>query len=154
MRVMAGPKPYCLLNATHRVSPRLWNSCLFEGYLMGCNAPNGLTDEAKYLPLIIRCNEAGWQPLTHARVTPGVVGIERWGGERADSPLLFTLMNRSREPVAAEISIDRAALRRPELAHVVALLDGSKPETNASAALLVVKLRLAAEEAAVLEIRR
>src|SRR5206468_6633435 len=54
MRVMAGPKPYCLLNATHRVSARLWSSCLYQGYLMGCNAEPGLADEASYLPLIIR----------------------------------------------------------------------------------------------------
>ena len=38
LRVAAGLKPYCLLNAAHRVSPRLWNSCLYMGYLMGCNA--------------------------------------------------------------------------------------------------------------------
>ena len=154
MRVMAGPKPYCLLNAMHRVSARLWNACLYQGYLMGCNSSAGLADEAKYLPLIIKCNEAGWQPVTHARATPLAVGIERWGGEQADAPLYFSVLNRSREPVSAEISIDRAALRRPELAHAIALVENATLETKASRAALVVKLELDPEQASVFEVRR
>ena len=78
-RVAAGIKPYCYLNASHRVSPKLWNSVLYMGYLMGANSKKGLADEKKYLPIIIKFNEAGWQPATYARARPKVVGVERWG---------------------------------------------------------------------------
>jgi hypothetical protein len=153
MRVAAGVKPFCLLNATHRTSPRLWNAALYMGYLVGCNDPKGLADEARYLPLIIKCNEAGWEPVTHARATPGAVGVERWGGQRAGAPLLFTVMNRSSEPVDATLTIDIRALGRSAGEKVAALL-GQLPITSTrDAERLTLRFRLGPEQANVLEVR-
>jgi len=57
-------------------------------------------------------NEAGWEPVTHARVTPAEVGIERWGNTQFGS-IYFSLLNRSDKAVSAEVSVDGAALRLP-----------------------------------------
>ena len=153
LRIAAGVKPYCLLNAHHRVSPQLWNSCLYMGYLMGCNDPKGLADEARYLPLIIKCNEAGWEPITHARTTPSVVGIERWGGKTPNTPLFFTVMNRSTETVTATVTLDLAALQRMGRRRAVALLDGNALQTESRGQQLVVRIPLGAEKANVFELR-
>lgn len=149
-RVAAGVKPYCLLNATHRTSPRLWNAALYMGYLMGCNDPKGLADEARYLPLIIKCNEAGWEPITHAHATPRAVGLERWGGQGRDAPLFFTVMNRSTEPVDAVVTIDLAALPRSTGMKAAALLDSLALQPEQNARLLTLRFRLEAEQANVI----
>jgi hypothetical protein len=152
-RVAAGVKPYCLLNATHRTSPRLWNAALYMGYLVGCNDPKGLADEARYLPLIIRCNEAGWEPITHARATPRAVGIERWGGQRKEAPLLFTVMNRATEPVEAVVTVDLAALPRRAGTEAIALLDSLAIKCEQTAQQLTLRFRLEAEQANVIALR-
>ncbi len=152
VRVAAGSKPYCLLNATHRSSPRLWAMSLYMGYLMGCNDPKALDDEARYLPLVIKCNEAGWEPITHARVAPAEIGVERWGGQGGGSPLLFTVMNRSSEPRDAVLTIDLAALQCGTDARAKALLDKLPIAREVNAQRLVLRFRLGAEEANVIEI--
>lgn len=153
LRVAAGLKPYCLLNAAHKVSPRLWNSCLYLGYLMGCNAEKGLTDEAQYLPVIIKLNEAGWQPVTYARAAGPAVGLERWGGQEPKAPLFFTVMNRSTEPAEAEVTVDLAALHRRGDARVTALPSEIPLTVERKGQHLVLRLKLAAEQATALQIQ-
>jgi hypothetical protein len=154
LRVAAGPKPYCVLNATHKVSPRLWNSCLYMGYLMSCNADKGLADEAKYLPLIIRINEAGWQPVTYARAVPPAIGIERWGGQGTNAPLFFTVMNRSTEPVQAEVTVDLASLRRAGDARATLLLPEMPVTAEREGQQLVLQLELVPEQATAIQVER
>jgi hypothetical protein len=107
LRFAAGPKPYCLLNAAHHVSPKLWNSCLYMGYLMGCNTAAGEKDELKYLPMIIELNKAGWQPVTYARASEKEIGIERWGEGKT---VYFSIMNRSTRSRVADIAVDLKSL--------------------------------------------
>lgn len=153
LRVAAGSKPYCLLNAAHGVSPRLWNSCLYMGYLMGCNAEKGLADETKYLPVIIKLNEAGWQPVTYARATPAVVGIERWGGQEPNSALFFTVMNRSLEPVQAEVTVDLPALHCASGATAKAMPSEIPVAAERKGKQLVLRFSLASEQATALQIQ-
>jgi hypothetical protein len=153
MRVAAGMKPYCLLNAKHHVSPRLWASCLYMGYLMGCNSETGLADEAKYLPIVIQCNEAGWQPVTRARATPAVVGVERWGGESAKAPLFLTVMNRSLQPVMAELTLDRDGLGRARRTRAIDLVARTALETKTVGDRLVLTFKLGPEQATAIELR-
>jgi hypothetical protein len=154
LRVAAGLKPYCLLNAAHRVSPKLWNSCLYMGYLMGCNSEKGLADEAKYLPLIIRINEVGWQPVTHAHAGLPVIGIERWDGQEPKSPLFFTVMNRSADSVAAEVTVDLAALHRSGETRASSLLPEVPVVAERTGRQLVLRVKLAPEQATAIEIHR
>jgi hypothetical protein len=153
LRVTAGPKPYCVLNAAHKVTPRLWNSCLYLGFLMGCNDPKGLADEEKFLPAIIACNEAGWAPVTRARATPSAVGVERWGGDQTGGRLFFTVMNRSTEPIVARVALDLAALHVPAAAEVVSIVEPLKLEIRRGERELIVHVPLQAEQAVALEVR-
>jgi hypothetical protein len=145
-RVAAGIKPYCYLNATHKVSPRLWNSVLYMGYLMGANSKQGLADEKKYLPMIIKLNEAGWQPVTYARAEPKVVGVERWG------QLNFTAMNRSKENVDAEFAVDLKSLELKGAVTVKELVSGKKLASEIKEDRLVISVPLKAEETIAIEL--
>jgi hypothetical protein len=153
-RVAAGVKPYCLLNATHRVSPRIWNAALYMGYLMGCNDPKGLADEARYLPLMIKCNEAGWEPVTHASASPAVVGVERWGGRTPGGALLFTVMNRSTEPVDVGLTISLSALKEKRVLRAHALLNAVAIRSKVDSGQLLLRFRLGPEEAEVIELTK
>lgn len=152
-RVAAYDKPYCLLNARHKVSPVIWNSCLYLGLLMGCNADVGLSDEERYLPVIIKCNEAGWRPVTRARATPAAVGVERWGGDKGDHGLLFTAMNRSKSPVDASIAIDAEALGIGPDVRATALPSGRTLDADHNGNRITIRVTLAAEEATAIELR-
>lgn len=145
-RVAAGIKPYCYLNASHKVSPKLWNSVLYMGYLMGANSKKGLADEKKYLPTIIKLNEAGWQPVTYARARPKVVGIERWGQTN------FTVMNRSKEKVDAELAIDLKSLKLEGAVSVKELLSGREVASETKEDRLIISVPLKAEETIAIEL--
>jgi hypothetical protein len=150
LRVAAGIKPYCLLNASHKTTSRLWNSCLYLGYLMGCNTEKGWRDEQTYLPVIIKMNEAGWQPVTCARGNPAAVGIERWGGQEANDPLFFSVMNRSEKAVEAELNLDLRALRRATSQKVTMLPGNVSVDAERTDDGLLVRLKLPPEQAAAL----
>jgi hypothetical protein len=145
-RVAAGIKPYCYLNATHKVSPKLWNSVLYMGYLMGANSKKGLAGEKKYLPLIIKMNQAGWQPVTYARAKPKVVGVERWG------QMYFTAMNRSKKNVDAELAIDLKALKLEGAISVNELVGGKELASETREDRLVISVPLQAEETIAIEL--
>jgi hypothetical protein len=120
------------------------------GYLMGCNAESGWQDEQKYLPVIIKLNEAGWQPVTRARANLAVVGIERWGGQEANDPLFFSVMNRSEKAVEAEVIVDLRALRRAAGQKVTMLPGNVSVDADPRSDGLVLHLKLAPEQAAAL----
>ena len=145
-RVAAGIKPYCYLNASHKVSPKLWNSVLYMGYLMGANSEKGLADEKKYLPIVIKLNEAGWQPVTYVRAEPKVVGVERWG------QVNFTAMNRSKENVDAELAIDLKSLNLKGAVSVKELVSGKELASKIREDRLAISVPLKAEEAIAIEL--
>jgi hypothetical protein len=64
----------------------------------------------KYIPVICDLNAAGWQPITHARITDGnSVYVERYGDDAADG-LYLTLFNDSQGSSPYEVSIDTGSL--------------------------------------------
>jgi len=151
-RVAAGNKPYCVLNSRQRDNATLWNSSLFLGFLMGCNTPDAAERERLYLPAMVKLNEAGWEPVTHARARPNVVGVERWGGGPRRR-LCFTIMNRSTKPRPARIILDRAALRLPRQIAARDMLTGEAIAASESDAGPVLRLDLAAEQAVAVRVR-
>jgi hypothetical protein len=151
LRVAAGPKPYCLLNATGKNSPKLWASCLYMGYLLNCNTEAGAPLMRKYLPTIIRMSEAGWQPVTHARWRDENIGIERWGGG-SEKPLYFSLMNLADRSTTAEISIDTKALCLPRAAKVTDDVSGESITAPMDDGMLKLSLRVEAESSRVLRV--
>ena len=63
----------------------------------------------KYIPLIRRVNEAGWEPVTHARASDPDVLIERFGSWRKGD-LHFTLRNVAAEAKTATVRLELAGL--------------------------------------------
>jgi hypothetical protein len=151
LRVAAGIKPYCLLNATGKSSPKLWASALYMGYLLNCNTAAGAPLMRKYLPTIIRMNEAGWQPVTNARANDENIGVERWGGA-SEKAIYFSVMNLSKNQVNPEISIDIHALGCKTLPHVTDDISGEAIASRENDGTLTLSLPVAAESTRVLRL--
>lgn len=113
-RTMAFRKPVCSLPCA---PPHYEEPYVNLHLLYGC-WPGGYydtTDEAyvgllrRYVPIIRRLTEAGWEPVTRARCGNEMVQVERFGGH--ERPLLLTLRNNAAEPTVAEVRLDPELLR-------------------------------------------
>lgn len=153
LRVAAGIKPYCLLNATGKNAPKLWASALYMGYLLNCNTDAGAPLMRKYLPMMIRMNEAGWQPITLARSNDQNIGIERWG-DGSEKSTYFSVMNLSKNQVNPEISIDIHALGCKTPLHVSDDITGEVLSSRENDGTLTISLLLGAESSRVLRLSR
>jgi hypothetical protein len=80
----------------------------------------------KYIPILRRMFDAGWQPVTHARRTePAAVRVERYGPS-ASGEALFAVYNPSASAVTAKLTVDAAALAlKAPLQTASALVAGS-----------------------------
>jgi hypothetical protein len=63
----------------------------------------------KYVPLIKRVAEAGWQPVTEATCDNPVIFVERFGPD-AEGAAYLTLMNESAEPQKGTVMVNTGAL--------------------------------------------
>jgi len=129
-RAMSFQKPYCFLMNTHyadltlELTERYMQRALFYGMFPGFFSENAAENcyfqnpdwyeparplFKKYVPLIRRIADAGWQPITHARASDEHVYLERYG-DPAQGAVYFTAMNETGEKVAATIHIDLDAL--------------------------------------------
>ncbi|MGQ9728109.1 MAG: hypothetical protein ACUVSC_06260 [Candidatus Fervidibacter sp.] len=131
-RVLAYRKPYLPLNDeffntefTEDVAEDYFRWALFYGFLPSCFAPGAgsfgnywNTPEfhnrdrhlfRRYIPLIVRICEAGWEPITHAWSSNEQVLVERFG-RWSESNLHFTLYNPTDELQNTAIAIDAAKL--------------------------------------------
>jgi hypothetical protein len=124
-RAMCGPKPYCFLMNTnfdkwpYELTEKYMKRCLAYGMFPGFFSADASTKTyfgqpalynrdrplfKKYVPLIKRAAEAGWQPVTRASSNNAKVYVEQWGEK------LLTVFNDSADKQAAMIALDRAAL--------------------------------------------
>ncbi len=103
----------------------------------------------KYIPICAALSRAGWEPVTHASVSPAHVYVERFG-PGPDGSVYFTLFNDGAEASVAQLSVDCTALGiAPELREV--LPDGPEPRMGRAGHYSVA---LGAEDLAVLEATR
>ncbi|HXP59790.1 MAG TPA: hypothetical protein VN829_04815, partial [Dongiaceae bacterium] len=130
-RTMAGRKPYLLLMNTDydAFSPpwveRYFQRSLFYGFWPGMFSHNASENPywqnpkwynrdrplfKKYLPLIRRVAEAGWQPVPHAACDNERIWVERFGPD-AQGAIYFTLFNDTPEPQTGALRPDLPALR-------------------------------------------
>ena len=72
----------------------------------------------KYIPILRRMFDAGWQPITYASAKPAEVRVERYGPSK-DGDLFWAVYNPSSAPLEARLSIDAGALK----------LDSQQPST-------------------------
>ncbi len=131
-RVLAYRKPFLPLNNeffdrefTSDVAEDYFRWALFYGFPPSCFAPGAgaygnywNTPEfhnrdrhlfRRYVPLIVRLCEAGWEPITHALSDNEKVLVERFG-RWSDDNLHFTLYNASDQMQNVVIAIDAAKL--------------------------------------------
>jgi hypothetical protein len=131
-RVLAYRKPFLPLNNeffdrefTGEIAEEYFRWALFYGFLPSCFAPGAgafgnywNTPEfhnrdrhlfRRYVPLIVRLCEAGWEPVTHAWSDNERVLVERFG-RWSDGNLHFTIYNASDQLQNAIIAIDAAKL--------------------------------------------
>jgi hypothetical protein len=131
-RVLAYRKPFLQLNNeffdrefTGEIAEEYFRWALFYGFLPSCFAPGAgafgnywNTPEfhnrdrhlfRRYVPLIVRLCEAGWEPVTHAWSDNERVLVERFG-RWSDGNLHFTIHNASDQLQNAIIAIDAAKL--------------------------------------------
>ena len=123
-RVLCGPKPYCFLMNTdfdkfsyERVE-KYMKRCLAYGMFPGFFSADASTGHyfsrpdlynrdrplfKKYVPLVKRVAEAGWQPITRARSSDPKTYLERFG-ER-----YLTVFNDSAEAKTVTVSFEGAA---------------------------------------------
>ncbi len=131
-RVLAYRKPFLPLNNeffdrvfTAEVAEDYFRWALFYGFPPSCFAPGAgaygnywNTPEfhnrdrhlfRRYIPLIVRLCEAGWEPITHALSDNEKVLVERFG-RWSEGNLHFTVYNASDQFQNATIAIDAAKL--------------------------------------------
>ena len=131
-RVLAYRKPFLPLNNeffdrefTGEIAEEYFRWALFYGFPPSCFAPGAgafgnywNTPEfhnrdrhlfRRYVPLIVRLCEAGWEPVTHAWSDNGRVLVERFG-RWSEGNLHFTVYNATDELQNATIAIDAVKL--------------------------------------------
>jgi hypothetical protein len=64
----------------------------------------------KYIPILRRMFDAGWQPITHAQALPAGTRVERYGPS-AGGDALWAVYNPSAAPLEARLRIDTASLK-------------------------------------------
>jgi len=158
-RVLCGPKPYCFLMNTEfdkfgaDRTEKFMKRCLAYGMFPGffsANASEGhyfsrpeLYERdrplfKKYVPLVKRVAEAGWQPVTGAVSNDAKVYVERFGQR------YLTVFNDSSQERIVTITLDDPAPTRSR--ELVAGLDMAWPGNKAA-------VKLVAEDVAVIDLQ-
>ena len=129
-RTMSGAKPYLLLMNTDydifstEMVERYFQRSLFYGMFPGMFSHNAADNPywqnpkwynrdrplfKKYLPIIKRVAEAGWQPVTEATCDNQRIFVERFGPDQLGTTF-FTMLNDSDSSQHGELRIDSALL--------------------------------------------
>ncbi|MHC4562721.1 MAG: hypothetical protein ACYS8X_08125 [Planctomycetota bacterium] len=169
-RLMCRHKPYVFLLCTHfdRCRPEAmaayFQRCLFYGMFPSmfshnaCDKPywgrSDLYDRdrplfKRYMPIIKRVAEAGWEPITHATTNNDAVYVERFGPNE-DGHVYLTLLNTSSDPQDVRVAVcaNELGLGSPTVARDV--LAEENIELSASDGTLAAEVQLKAEEARLL----
>jgi hypothetical protein len=129
-RTLSGAKPYLLLmntdydKFTPDIVEQYFQRCLFYGMWPGFFSHNAADNPywqnpkwynrdrplfRKYIPVIRRVAEVGWQPVTGASCDNEKISVERFGPD-ARGAVYFTLHNDTRAPQAGRLRLELAAL--------------------------------------------
>ncbi|MGA2866977.1 MAG: hypothetical protein ABSF95_21080 [Verrucomicrobiota bacterium] len=167
-RAMSGRKPYLLLMNTDydaftpELVERYFQRSLFYGFWPGMFSHNAAENPywqnpkwynrdrplfKKYLPLVRRVAEAGWQPVTHATCDNERIWVERFGPDPAGA-VYFTLFNDTATGQTGALRADTAALRMTGAATAQELVSG-----NALPAAAAWELSLPPQETKVIELK-
>jgi len=103
----------------------------------------------RYIPLVKRVAEAGWEPVTYASSSNPKVYVERFG-PRAEGDLYLTLLNASSERQEAVIHVSSQPLNVAEVTQVEDLVTGARLAASAAADGLEIPTELDPEQVRVL----
>jgi hypothetical protein len=169
-RAMCYQKPYLFLMNTDydRFTPDLvekyFQRCLFYGMYPSMFSHNAAEAPywrnpkwynrdrhlfKRYIPLIKRVAEAGWEPVAHATSPTEMVYIERFGPD-AQGNIYLTLLNDSDQAQEVTIHIQRQALDTAVASSVKELLTHTDVPVHQEGDVLQATIDLSAEEVKVL----
>ncbi len=160
-RTLSGQRPYGLLLNTdfsrlsYDLVERYFQVCLFYGMYPSMFSQNGARGRywddpglynrdrplfRRYIPLIRRLNDAGWQSVTQAWASDPAVHVERFG---AWPRLHLSLRNTRDVPVTVAITLDAGALGLPARPiQATALLAGKEYPLGAPGAIRQLAIRI------------
>jgi hypothetical protein len=92
-------------------------------YSRGADFERGRPLYRRFMPTMQRVAQAGWEPITYARVEGEGLFVERFGNS-GDGDLHFTVHNDTDEPRAGQLMLDRELLEIEDGAVWVELLSG------------------------------
>ncbi len=145
-RALCAQKPYLFLMNTRydEFTPDLvekyFQRCLFYGMYPSMFSHNAAEDPywrnprwcnrdrllfKRYIPLIKRVAEAGWEPIPHTTSDNEHVYVERFGPDGTGN-VYFTFLNDSDEPQTATIRIARAPLDLAGVSDVTDQVSGER----------------------------
>jgi hypothetical protein len=157
-RTLSGAKPYLLLmntdydKFTPDIVEQYFQRALFYGMWPGFFSHNAADNPywqnpkwynrdrplfRKYIPIIKRVSEAGWQPVTEARCDNEKISLERFGPDTKGA-VYFTLHNDTSQPRTASVTINLRALNLPGECRAEELVAGQSftwPENDWSCSL-------------------
>jgi hypothetical protein len=109
-RTLAHHKPVCSLpvQAAHYEEPFVREHLLYGAWPGGyynTTAEGYLALMRKYVPIVRRLTQAGWEPITYVRCDDPAVQVERFGGA-GKRPLLLSVRNGGKEDKAATLRLE------------------------------------------------
>jgi hypothetical protein len=107
----------------------------------------------KYVPMVRKLDQAGWQPVPNATVEPKEIRIERWGDFRRNN-LAFTIHNPTGSAQRVTLSLFRGDLQLPQHIRASEWIRGDEVKSEAEGNTLKTTLTLPAGGYAVLAITR
>ena len=107
----------------------------------------------KYLPLIKAISQAGWQPVTSARLSNKEVRIERFGGSK-DKDIYFTLYNPKATKTSTKVMIDAKGLDITKVFSIEEMIDGTALKYEIRDGTIEVPLTMNETSASLMKITR
>ena len=171
-RAMCYQKPYLFLMNTNyeRFTPDLvekyFQRSLFYGMLPSMFSHNASDDPywrapnlynrdrnlfKRYIPMIKKIAEAGWEPVTYAVTDKDAVYVERFGPD-GDGNVYFTLLNDSSETLETNVTIMSSELKLANTENVEDLISGEsiKLVSNGN---IILTVKMAPEQVRLFRIR-
>ena len=167
-RTLSGQKPYLLLQNTDftKFGPEQMNKyfqrSLFYGFYPSMFSADAATKVywenpalynrdrelfKKFIPIVERINQAGWQPVTYASTGSGKVYVERWGDR------YLTVFNDSDQTKEITLTVDSKSVRsKPNGSSLTELLSGKSLPGIKKAGMITVPLSIGSEACMVVDL--
>jgi len=173
-RIMCYQKPYLFLMNTNydRFTPDLvkkyFQRSLFYGMYPSMFSHNASDDPywrapnlynrdrnlfKKYIPIIKKIAEAGWEPISYAVTDKGDVYIERFGPD-ADGNVYFTLLNNSNETLETNVTILINELKLGNIKIIEDIISGEKISALVTRDNIKLTVKMSPEQVRLFNFRR